>query len=246
MLSEWGFRQLMEISHKHGIGVHMHLAQVPGETEHVRSAHGMSPVEYMNELGVLGPKTIGVHCVFLQDRDIQLLSDTRTAMSHTAYLVAKRGYFPPMEKIYGTGVQVTFGSDWCSNDMWKIMRTAILFARVKSGRTEIMTGYDALRIATLDAAKALGIDHEVGSLEAGKKADLILVDLSKAWLQPIRDEDIITNLVYNANGSDVSHVWVNGRLLVDNYQLTQLDEKMIFKEAQAAANTVWEAAADLF
>jgi 5-methylthioadenosine/S-adenosylhomocysteine deaminase len=246
MLSEWGFRQLMDISHKHGIGVHMHLAQVPGEAEQVRSARGMSPVEYMNELGVLGPNTIGVHCVFLTDKDIQLMSDTRTAMSHTAYLVGKRGYFPPMEKIYGTGVQVTFGSDWCSNDMWKIMRAAILFARVKAGRSEIMTGYDALRIATLEGAKALGIDKDVGTLEAGKKADLIVVDLANAWMQPIRNDDIITNLVYNANGSDVSHVWVDGQLLVDDHRLTRIDENALFKEAQAAAEGVWEAAADLF
>lgn len=246
MLSEWGFGEVQKLAERYGLGIHMHLAQVPGENEHVQAAHGLSSVAYMHRLGILGPDTIGVHCVFLDANDIRLMSDTRTAMSHTAYLVAKRGYFPPMKDIYGTGIQVTFGSDWCSNDMWKIMRTAILFARVASGRTDIMTGYDALRIATIDAATALGMADDVGTIEAGKKADLIVVNTANAWCQPVREDDLITNLVYNANGSDVSHVLVDGRVLVEDHQLQGLDEAAVFREAQSAADTVWTAARELF
>ena len=151
------------------MGIHMHLAQVPGEREHVMAAHGISPIVYMQRLGVLGPDTIGVHCVFMDEKYVRIMLDTRTALSHTAYLVAKRGYFPSMKDVYGTGIQVTFGPDWCSNDMWKIMRTAILFARLTSGRTNIMTGYDALRIATIGSAQALVMGADTGTLEKAKR-----------------------------------------------------------------------------
>jgi 5-methylthioadenosine/S-adenosylhomocysteine deaminase len=246
MLSEWGFGKLKDIAEKYDLGFHMHLAQVPGEAEYVQAAHGLSPVAYMQRLGLLGERMIGVHCVFLGEADVDLMSQTRTAMSHTAYLVAKRAYFPPMSKIYGTGVQVTLGSDWCSNDMWKIMRTAITLARVTSGRTDILTGYDALRMATLDGARALGMAKDLGTLEVGKKADAIIVDLSNAWCRPIRDEDIITNLVYNANGSDVTHVLVDGKVVVADRRLQTLDQDETLKQAQLVASRVWESAAELF
>jgi len=246
MLSEWGFEQVLSLAQKYDIGIHMHLAQVPGEREQVMAKHGITPVQYMHRLGVLGPKTIGVHCVFMSDDDVQLMSDTRTAMSHTAYLVGKRGYFPPMQKIYASDVQVSLGSDWCSNDMWKIMRSAIILARVTAGKSDILTGYDALRLATIEGARALGLDSDIGTLEAGKKADLIAVNLRHAWMQPVRDADVITNLVYNANGSDVTHVMVDGKLVVDDGKLTTLDEDATFDEAQRVAEDVWERAAALF
>lgn len=247
MLSEWGFGQIMDLAQKFDVGVHMHLAQIPGEAEFVRATHGLSPVAYMHRLGVLGARTIGVHCVFLSPEDVELMAQTRTAMSHTALLVAKRGYFPPVELIYGTHVQMTYGSDWCSNDMWEIMRTAILFARVKSGKTaEMITAKDALYYATEGAAIALGIQDAVGTLAAGKKADCIIMDLGHAWFQPVRDQDVITNIVYNGHGSDVSHVWVDGQLLVDQGALTHIDEQAVFAEAQRSAQAVWDAAASLF
>jgi len=246
MLTEWGFEKVLALAAKFDVGLHMHLAQIPGEAEFVQSAYGLSPVELMQKWGVLGPRTMGVHCVFVDERDVEILSDTKTAMSHTAYLVAKRGYFPPMQKIYGTGIQVTFGSDWCSNDMWMIMRAAILLARVQSGKHSILTGYDALRLATIEGAKSLGLESDVGTLEAGKKADCILVNLANPSCQPIRDEDIITNLVFNANGSDVTHVFVDGRPLVEDRRLTRFDQDRVLGEAQRAASAVWTQAARLF
>jgi 5-methylthioadenosine/S-adenosylhomocysteine deaminase len=195
---------------------------------------------------MLGERMMGVHCVFMDERDVEILSETRTAMSHTAYLVAKRAYFPPMSKIYGTNIQVTLGSDWCSNDMWKIMRAAILLARVTSGRSDILTGYDALRMATIDGARALGMEKDTGTLEKNKKADMILVDVQTPWCQPVRDEDIITNLVFNANGSDVTHVLVDGKVLVEGRVLKTLDQTEVMREAQAVASRVWREASHLF
>jgi 5-methylthioadenosine/S-adenosylhomocysteine deaminase len=246
MLSEWGFRQVKDLAEKYSIGLHMHLAQIPGEAEYVQAAHGLTPVAYMERLGLLGPQMVGVHCVFLAGNDVQILSDTRTAMAHTAYLVAKRAYFPPMSEIYGTGIQVSLGSDWCSNDMWKIMRAAVILARVTSGRSDILSGSDALRLATIEGARALGMDADIGTLSKGKRADIILVDTKTAWCQPIREQDLITNLVFNANGSDVTHVVVDGKVLVEDRRLKSLDQDAVFSEAQKVASRVWEQASELF
>ena len=246
MLSEWGLLRCKQMAEQYAMGIHMHLAQVPGETEYVLANTGKRPVSYLNELGILGPDTMGIHCVFLNDDDIEIMASTGTSMSHTAYLVAKRAYFPPMPKIYGSKMLVSLGSDWCANDMWKIMRTAILFGRVLSGRVDILSAYDALRMATIDGARALGLADQIGTLAVGKKADIIVVDMQKAWCQPIRDADVITNLVYNANGSDVTHVLVDGKILVEESSLRSADQHEMFREAQSQANLVWGAASELF
>ncbi len=245
-MREWALRKCRDMADQYGLGIHIHLAQVPGETEYMLATHGKRPVHYLKDFGLLGERTIGIHCVFLDESDIEMMAETRTAMSHTAYLVAKRAYFPPMPQVYRSRMRVSLGSDWCSNDMWKIMRTAILFARVLSGRVDILSGYDALRLATIDGARALGMDAEIGTLTVGKKADLIVVDMQNAWCQPIRDPDVITNLVYNANGSDVSHVLVDGKVVVDQRRLTTADQEVVFKEAQKMADRVWNDAAELF
>lgn len=110
----------------------------------------------------------------------------------------------------------------------------------------MLTGYDALRIATIDGARALGMADRIGTLEAGKRADLIAVDTETAWCRPLREPDLITNLVFNANGSDVSHVVVDGKVLVEDHRLVVLDEAEVLREAQATAERVWRAAEALF
>lgn len=245
-MREWAMLKCKDMADRYDLGLHIHLAQVPGETEYMLATYGKRPVKYLNDLGLLGERTIGIHCVFLDDSDIEIMADTKTAMSHTAYLVAKRAYFPPMPKVYASNMRVSLGSDWCSNDMWKIMRTAILFARVLSGRIDIMSGYDALRLATIDGARALGMDKDIGTLTVGKKADIVVVDMQNAWCQPVRDADVITNLVYNANGSDVTHVIVDGKVVVKERALMTADRDDMLREAQKVATHVWNEAAEIF
>ncbi len=167
-------------------------------------------------------------------------------MSHTAYLVGKRAYFPPMAEVYRLGVSVSLGSDWLSNDMFKIMRAAILLARQQSGSIEILDGPSVLEMATLGGARALGMEREIGSLEPGKKADIVLLNLRTPWLNPIRPQQIISNIVYNANGSDVTHVMVDGKLVVADGVSELIDEGVAYSECQNAASAVWERARELF
>lgn len=238
--------QLKELADKYGVGLHAHTASVPGEAEFMLHTYGKRTIHFLNDLGLLGPGYIGAHCAFVDDGEIEVMGATGTCMSHTAYLVAKRGYYPPMEKIYKAGVSVSLGSDWLSNDMWKVMRFAALIPRVLSGDVGIRSGRDVLRMATIDGARCLGMDDSIGSLEAGKKADLVAVDMRKPWYHPFRADDLAANLVFNGNSGDVSEVFIDGCHLVSSGQMTQIDEHKLIGEARAAAQSVWTRAAPLF
>ncbi|NPC58245.1 amidohydrolase family protein [Caenimonas soli] len=231
--------QCRDLAASQGVGLNIHIAEVPGETEFVLKQYGMRPIELGQKLGIMGPNTIGFHCVFLSDSDIEIFASSQAHLSHTSFHVPKRGYFPPMEKVYEAGVNVSFGSDWCSNDLWKFMRFGILIPRVKTGDVGMLNGYDALRMATMGGARAVGMADKIGSLEAGKKADIVLVDLETPWCNPIYTPNLITNLVYNANGSDVTDVFVDGVQVVKNGEMTTIDRKATLKETQRRAERLW-------
>ena len=202
------------------------------------------PVELMRERGIMGPDTIAFHCVFLSQRDIEIFAETGTKLSHTAYHVAKRGYFPPMEAVYAAEVDVSLGSDWCSNDLWNFMRAAILIPRARSGDVGMLSGYDALELATGGGARGLGLAHEIGSLEPGKKADIILVDVDTPWCRPLRTENLAANLVFNAQGGDVTDVFVDGRRIVQDRIIKTIDQAAVLAEVQVRAEKIWSAAAE--
>lgn len=238
-LSAEGIEKCRDLAKKHDVGINIHIAEVPGETEFVIKRYGKRPMELGRDLGILTSRTIGFHCVFLQDSDIDIMAETGMNLSHTAFHTPKRGYFPPMEKVYAKGVHVSLGSDWCSNDLWKFMRSAILIPRVKTGNVGMMSGYAALRLATLGGAQALGMEDEIGSLEVGKKADIILVDVMTPWCNPIRIENLITNIVFNVNGSDVTDVFVDGHPVIQSCRVTTIDTQTILQDCQRCADRVW-------
>lgn len=238
--------ELGALAKKYGVGLHTHLCAVPGEAEFMEKLWGKKSIPLLKELDMLSPDFIGAHCVYMDDEDIQIMVETGAAMSHTAFLVGKRGYYPPMDKVYATGMKAGLGSDWLSNDMFNVMRSAIVIARVLYGNTFIREGRDVLKMATIDAARALNIHNEVGSLEVGKKADIMLVDTTTASLNPLRTENLITNLVYNASGRDVTDVFVDGEHMVKDQVLTRFDEAEAIAEAQKVAGAVWERARPLF
>ncbi|MCX7309081.1 MAG: amidohydrolase family protein [Afipia sp.] len=238
-LSDKGIEQTRDLAKKHGVGINIHIAEVPGETEFVLARYGKRPMELGRDLGILTPETIGFHCVFLNDSDIEIMHETGMNLSHTAFHTPKRGYFPPMEKVHKRGVSVSIGSDWCSNDLWKFIRSSILFPRVKTGDVSLMEGYDALRLATVGGARALGMEKDIGTLEVGKKADIILLDLTLPWYRPIRIENLISNIVYNSNGSDVTDVFVDGVRVVSDRAVTTVDAEAIMQDCQSRAERVW-------
>lgn len=239
-----GIERCRDLAAELGVGLNIHLAELPGETEFVMQQHGVRPVELMRERGIMGPDTIAFHCVFLSQQDIEIFAETGTKLSHTAYHVAKRGYFPPMEAVYAAEVDVSLGSDWCSNDLWNFMRAAILIPRARSGDVGMLSGYDALELATGGGARGLGLAHEIGSLEPGKKADIILVDVDTPWCRPLRTENLAANLVFNAQGGDVTDVFVDGRRIVQDRIIKTIDQAAVLAEVQVRAEKIWSAAAE--
>jgi 5-methylthioadenosine/S-adenosylhomocysteine deaminase len=237
---------LGDLARKHGVGLHAHLCSVPGEAEFMKANWGKASVPLLRELGLLSPDFIGAHCVYMDEDDIAIMAETGACMSHTAFLVGKRGYYPPMDKIYPSAMRVSLGTDWLSNDMFQVMRSAIVIPRAVFGNVGIRTAVDVLRMATIGGATCLGMQEQIGSLEAGKKADVIVLDMRKAWLQPLRVENLVANLVYNANGGDVTHVFVDGELLVEEGRLLRFDEGELFDEAQKVADDVWVRSKYLF
>ncbi|MFQ5693441.1 MAG: amidohydrolase family protein [Nitrospinota bacterium] len=244
--SEKTLLRVKELAGKKGLGYHVHLAQIPGEVEYMRKAYGKGSVEFMGDLGYLSPNFVGIHCVFMTPDEIAMMAESGAHMSHTAYLVGKRAYFPPMTEVYKQGVSVSIGSDWLSNDVFKILRAAILLTRQQAGDVSILDGPRVLELATLGGARALGLEKEVGSLEAGKKADLFLLDLQTPWVNPIRPENLLTNIVYNANGGDVTDVLIDGSWVVRDRKFVTVDERDVLTQCQKRADVVWERARDLF
>lgn len=234
-----GMCRSRELADRLGVGMNVHIAEVPGETEFTLKLYGKRPMELGVESGVLGADTIAIHCVFMNDNDVTLLAESGATLSHTSYHVAKRGYFPPMEDVYPAGINVSLGSDWCSNDLWQFMKAAILVPRAASGNVGMLSGWDALAMATRGGAQGLGMMDDIGTLEVGKKADLIFLDISRPWFHPIRMENFCSNLVYNANGGDVTDVYVDGREIVRDREIRTVDRADILQQTQTRAESIW-------
>lgn len=244
--SEQLLEKSLELAAKHDLGYHVHLAQIPGEVEFMNKAYDRGSVEFMHDMGFLTERFIGAHCVFITPDEIDMMAAARAHISHTAYLVAKRAYFPPMPDVYAQNVPVSMGSDWCSNDLFQTMKMAIALARHQAGDTTLVDAGAVLRMATMGGAEALGMQDEIGSLEPGKKADIFMLDLQTPWCSPIRKENLVTNIVYNASGGDVTDVIVDGKVRMRDRSLPELDEAMVLRKGQEVANTVWERAHELF
>ena len=234
-----GMARSRELADKLGTGMNVHIAEVPGETEYTLKLYGKRPMDIGIESGVLAPDAIAIHCVFMNKNDVEILAENGATLSHTSYHVAKRGYFPPMEKVYPTGLNVSLGSDWCSNDLWQFMKMAILVPRAATGDVSMLSGWGALEMATMAGARGLGMVEEIGSIEVGKKADLIFLDISRPWFRPIRMENFCSNLVYNASGADVTDVFVDGQEIVRNREILTVDRNEVSRETQSRAENIW-------
>lgn len=226
--------EMSRLANEYGVGLHMHVAQSEQETEFIKNTHGVSPIQYLENIGMTGGNLIAAHCILADERDIQILKKTNTIVAHCPTIYCKRGTFPPMQSMYGSNVKIALGTDWVSMDPWDNMRFAIGGGRLSGCQDEIINSHKAFRMSTIDAAKYLGLDSIIGSLESGKRADLIIIDINKAHLQPAYD-DIIATLVYNANGNDVETVMVDGQIIVENGKMKMVDEKDVIKEARKVA-----------
>ena len=231
-------REIAALGRQYGVGFHTHVAQKPQEVAFLRETYGMTPVEYLCETGLMGHDLTAAHCFFIDDHDIALLAEGGCTVAHCAEMGGKRGCLMPAQKMYAAGVRVSFGTDWVTMDPWTNMRSAIILDRIAGCSIDEMNARIALRKSTIEPAIHLGLGDSIGSLEVGKQADLLLVDLDKPRLRPVFDQPVST-LVYNANGADVDTVMVAGEILVEHGTLCRTDLSALLQDAQQVAAGIY-------
>ncbi len=226
-------RRVSDLAAKLESKVHIHLAETLDELKQIKEGYGKTPIEYALETGILRNRIIGAHCVHLSDRDMEIMKEYNVSAVHNPQSNMKLASgISPVQKMLDLGINVALGTDSsCSNnnlDMIGEMRSAALLQKVGLMDAEALPADYVLDMATKNGAKALGIDDKIGMLKEGMGADLILIDLDKPHLHP--QHDLISNVVYSANGGDVAYTIVDGKILLDKGHLTTMDEERIFYE----------------
>ena len=227
---------------KYGVPVLIHVAETETELGASKKAHsGMSPVAYLQSIGFWGPRTVVKHGVWVDAADIKLLRSHQVAVAHNPESNMKLASgIAPVPEYLAAGVTVGLGTDGAASnndlDMFEAMRFAALLHKVKTSNPQTLPASTALEMATIQGARALGLDRQIGSLEAGKRADLVVVSTSVARLTPMYDP--VSHLVYAAHGDDVRTVMVNGRVLMRDRKMLTLDEAAVLAEARKFAVSV--------
>jgi 5-methylthioadenosine/S-adenosylhomocysteine deaminase len=241
-----GYQQIRHLADTYGVGIHTHLAETKAEVDQIVAAQGCSPVEYLDRLGILGPDCLAAHCVHVSTKDIEILRKSDVAVAHNPSSNMKLASgVAPIPEMIEAGLRVGLGTDSnLSNnnlDMFEEMRLAATLQKVTTLDARAIPCEAALRMATMGSASCLGLGDEIGSLEIGKRADIILVDLHKPHMWPTlagRDGNIVEQLVYSANANDVVSTIVDGKPIM-------LDREVLTLDISTAEAIVHEAALDL-
>jgi 5-methylthioadenosine/S-adenosylhomocysteine deaminase len=229
-------RQVRRLADRSGARIVIHLAQSESEVASVGQREGVDCATYLERLGLLGPDVVVAHATYLSPSEAELVGFKQTAVAHCPSSNAKlEARVAPIARLREAGATIGLGTDaaCCNNrmDLFEEMKLAGLLNKVALNDPSRFTALELLRMATIDAARALGLDDLVGSIEVGKRADLIGVRMSGAHLQPWHDD--AANLVYSARGSDVASVWIDGERLVQDGRPTRLDASVVLRAAGA-------------
>jgi cytosine/adenosine deaminase-related metal-dependent hydrolase len=238
------WRAATALARDNGTGVTAHMSADPADPEFYLETAGRRAITHLAHLGALGPHLSLTHAIHLDDEEVSLLADSETNVTHCpmtamkgAYGATSVGKFPEMA---AAGVNLQLGTDGNNNgnaaDMMRAMFvTAGLF---KDSRRDasLFSAYRVLEMGTINGAKGARLDHLIGSLEVGKKADFVLHDRNRPEWRPLFN--VVNQLIYSADGRGVHSVWVDGRRVVDRYRSTLIDEEKLFAEAEVAGRAV--------
>ena len=225
--------EVARLAPEHGVVIHTHASENTTECAIVQRETGQRNVAYLDSLGISGAHVVLAHCVHVSDQEIQTLASTRTNVSHCPSSNLKLGSgIAPVAQLLYAGVSVSLGADGaaCNNrlDPFTEMRTAALLQKALHG-PEVVPAARALRMATIDGARALGLEDEIGSLEVGKRADVIVVDGNRLALTPA--PDVVAGLVYAAQPGDVRTSIIDGQIVLRDGELLTLNEASVREEA---------------
>ena len=227
---------------KYAVPVLIHVAETETELGSSRTDHsGLTPVGYLQSIGFFGPRTVINHGVWVDAEDMKILRRHGVAVSHNPESNMKLASgIAPVPEYFATGITVGLGTDGAASnndlDMFEAMRFAALLHKVNTRDPRSVPATTALEMATINGARALGLEHMIGSIEVGKRADLVVVGTDKARLTPLYDP--VSHIVYAAHGDDVRTVMVNGRILMRDREMLTLDEAAVLAEARVLAGAV--------
>jgi 5-methylthioadenosine/S-adenosylhomocysteine deaminase len=237
-VNDRSFAKVLTLAEQIELPIHVHLHETAQEIDDSMRDFGVRPIERLHQLGLLSPGLIGVHAVHLSIEEIKLLAEHGCSVAHcpSSNLKLASG-IAPITDLLSQGVNIGLGTDGAASnnrlDLFQEMRLAALLAKGQSGRADAINAHQALRMATLSGAQALGLDSTIGSIVPGKAADLCAVSLDDIKLTPCYDP--VSHLVYTAGCEHVSDVWVAGRIRVENGQLLENNEIELIKLA-----TLWQ------
>jgi len=232
--------EIGEFAKSENIHLTIHVSESTWEQQEIQKRYNKTPVQYLHSLNITGKNSLFVHCVCVDDEDLKLLSQTQTSLSYNpeSNMKLANGIAPIVEAL-NKNVVVGLGTDGSASNnnlnLFQEMDMAIKLQSLKYKETAL-TAQDVFQMATLGGAAALGLKQDIGSIQKGKRADLIAIDLEHAHLYPAHN--LISHLVYSAQGHEVSFVMCEGKVLMHNYELQTLDERAIYKRSATFENKI--------
>jgi len=232
-----------DFAEKNNSILHIHVAETRREQADSHKQHGLRVVEYLEKIGALSKNMLAAHCVWLTKNEIKLLADAQVKVAHcpVSNMKLASGGVAPLPEMFEAGIPVGLGTDGAASnnslDMFETMKVCALLHKASRWDPTILAAQKVLDLATIEGATALGADHEIGSIEVGKKADIILLDAKSPNLTPIHGkETIISNLVYSASSGNVDTTIVDGRILMEGRKIKSLNMNEVYEETEKLAS----------
>jgi 5-methylthioadenosine/S-adenosylhomocysteine deaminase len=219
------------------------VAETRAELEQIEKQYGKRPVQHLKDLGLLGPHLIADHCVYINESEIEVLAQHKVSVVHNPESNMKLASgFAPVPEMIANGITVGLGTDGCASnnnlDLFAEMDMAAKLHKVNKLDPTVMDAQTLFKMATIDGARALGLEKVTGSLEVGKRADLIIIDTKKPHLIPMYNP--YSHLVYAAGGHDVKHSIINGSIVMEDRKLLTLEVEDIMEQAKEQSHRVRE------
>ncbi|BDX18123.1 N-ethylammeline chlorohydrolase [Halopseudomonas aestusnigri] len=248
------YREALECQAEYGVGIHTHACEQKEEDDAVKAHFGRRSIAQLDHYGILGERTLIAHCVWLNDAEIKRIADTGTSIAHCPISNAKLASgVARVPEMLAAGITVGLGTDGpvCNNSLslFEEMKFASLIQKATRLDATVLPADQILRMATINGARALGLGDRIGSLEVGKQADLLLLDLAQPNLTPTEINtaggNLLWNLVFAADARNVAAVWVDGQQLVANGRATRVNEQQVLSEAQQHGLALFQQCRDI-
>jgi 5-methylthioadenosine/S-adenosylhomocysteine deaminase len=233
--------EISRLAKQRGVMIHTHASENRSECEIVERESGERNIDYLSSLGIVGPHVVLAHCIHLDNTEMETLQNTKTNVAHCPSSNLKLGSgIARVTEMLARGIPVSLGADGaaCNNrlDMFTEMRTAALLQKALHG-PEVLPASRALRMATIDGAQAMGLADEIGSIEVGKRADVIVVDLNQTHSSP--EADIVSSLVYSSQATDVRSTIIDGQIVMRDRKLLTMNEANVIESANREARMLF-------